>query len=149
MVGGNNEMKKKYVITIIFTISLIICSISAYGLNQTQTVKVNAIENNKETVTNLRAGDFNAELGIRGNERPIIELHGTYHYKGRLIFVKGDEDHRFSGMLRGNVFFIRIQVRDRGLTIYGRCRYGEDNSFAGVWISRGLQNRGWIEGLFD
>lgn len=107
------------------------------------------MQNNQRTVTNLRDGTFFAELGIRGNERPIIELQGTYQSRGRLIFVKGDDDHRFTGMFRGNVFFIRTQLRGRTFTIYGKCRFGEDNSFSGVWISRGLQTRGWIEGLFD
>lgn len=105
--------------------------------------------NNKETVLFRGDGIFNAELGIRGNERPILVLQGTYHSRGRLIFVQGSEDNRFSGVFIGNVFIIRTQLRGRIQTIFGQCRHGEDNSFTGAWISRGLQNRGWIEGTFN
>ena len=107
----------------------------------------NIIENDTH---DLNRGFFEANLGKRGNERPFLNLQGTYHYRGRILIVQGTEDNRFYGLFRGNTFIIRIQIRGRAQTIVGQCRFDENHeAFTGLWGSRILQTRGWIEGSFN
>ena len=96
---------------------------------------------------------FEADLGIRENQRPILSLQGTYNYRGRIIVVKGissNRDSRFYGLFRGNFFIIQTQIRERRQTIFGQCRFDENHEiFSGAWTSRIFQGRGWITGSFN
>jgi hypothetical protein len=130
-------MKQKLIVLGIISIFLITGILSTTATSNTQ---------NEITISNRYT--FEASLEIIRNERPIINLQGSYHYRGRFIIVQGSEDNRFSGIFIGNMFIIRTQLNGRIQTIFGQYRYSEDNSFTGIWSVRFLQNRGWIEGIF-
>jgi hypothetical protein len=103
-------------------------------------------------IENIRSSDrglFECSLSINDNERPFLNLEGTFNTRGRIKIVQGTEENRFNGIFRGNTFMIRTQIRERVQTIIGQCRFNEDNSFAGAWSSRILQNRGVINGAFS
>jgi len=99
-------------------------------------------------------GSFEAELGRRGNNEPLIYLNGSYHSRDRAIIVggtatAGERQWRFKGIFRGNHFIIRTPVSGRVLTILGRCSFDEEHQeFTGVWMGRGIPVRGWITGIF-
>ena len=99
-------------------------------------------------------GTFEAELGRRGNERPIVTLDGTYHTRNRYFIVGGtaktdDQIGRFRGIFSGNHFIIRIPIREDIIFIFGRCRFDEEHqNFRGFWIGRGIPIQGWIRGSF-
>ena len=97
-------------------------------------------------------GLFEAELGRKGSDEPIVFLEGNYESRGRFVIFygvakSGDKEGRFRGGFRGNRFILLIPVRDRSLILIGRCSFDEElGSFSGVWIGRGNPLRGWIEG---
>lgn len=99
-------------------------------------------------------GAFEAELGRRGNERPLAILGGTYHTRKRYFIIGGTAqtgDHlgRFKGIFIGNHFIIRTSIRGKIISIFGRCRFDENHQmFRGLWIGRGIPVRGWITGAF-
>ncbi len=103
---------------------------------------------------NTNKGQFEAELGRRGNHRPFLFLNGSYHTRNRYIVVKGTAQvgihlGRYNGIFNGNRFIIRTIIENRIFTVYGRCRY--DNryqTFTGIWMGRGIPLRGWITGTF-
>ena len=106
----------------------------------------------KEIVIYQKDGIFTASLGIKGNKRPLLNLEGTYHRRGRSIIIQGREDNRFSGAFRGGNFIIRTQLRGeaRAQIVYGLTRFDENyNSFTGIWSSRGLSSGNWISGSFN
>ena len=104
----------------------------------------------KKAITNQ--GLFEAELGRRGNDEILISLDGTYQARGRFIVVGGtasswDKEGRFRGGFRGNHIVIKLPIRSRPVTIFGRCSFDEDRySFQGLWLGRGIPIRGWITG---
>lgn len=106
---------------------------------------------NKEILTQ---GGFEAQLGLRRNDRPTYNLNGDYNIRGRIRIVSGlctssDIEGRFQGIFFGNLFFIKIPVRGGTQTIFGRIKIDDDHStFIGSWNSRGIDNQGWISGEF-
>jgi hypothetical protein len=130
-------MNKK--IIIIFIIGIIICG----GLTSASKSDIfNDIEPSNR-------GFFEANLGIKDDDRPFLNLQGTFNTRGRVKIVKGTEEHRFTGLFHANIFIIQTQIRGRIQTIIGQCRYDQDNSFSGIWSTRFLRNRGWIDGDFS
>jgi len=99
-------------------------------------------------------GTFEAELGRRGNERPIVTLNGSYHTRNRFFIIRGtaiagDHLRRFKGIFSSNYFIIRIPIRGSMFTIVGKCRFdSEQQTFVGIWIGRGIPVRGWIKGTY-
>lgn len=99
-------------------------------------------------------GTFEAELGRRGNERPIVTIDGTYHTRNRYILIggtakTGDYLWRFKGIFVGNHFIIRLSIREKIISIFGRCSFDESHQmFRGLWIGRGTPVQGWITGTF-
>ena len=99
-------------------------------------------------------GEYLAKFGKRGNQRPIVYLNGSYHTRDRYFFVNGTvqtENHlgRIKGLFKGNHFIIRATIRNRVLTIIGRCSFDEEHQhFRGFWVGRGIPIRGWISGTF-
>jgi hypothetical protein len=99
-------------------------------------------------------GDFNAELGRRENDRPIISLDGSFHTRTRYFIVSGtaetqNNSGRFKGIFTGNNFLMRLTVRGSQITLIGKCRFDDEHQeFAGIWIGRGIPLRGWITGTF-
>lgn len=96
-------------------------------------------------------GIFEAELGRRGSDEPIVTLEGKYQFRERFVVfggtaTSGDREGRFRGGLRGNNFVIKIPIIGRTLTIFGRINLDDDNMFQGVWLGRGIPARGWITG---
>jgi len=99
-------------------------------------------------------GDFSAELGRRGNDRPIINLDGTFHARARYFIARGTaeiQEHsgRFKGIFAVNNFFIRMSVGEGQITFMGKYRFDDEHQeFNGIWIGRGRPFRGWITGIF-
>ncbi len=99
-------------------------------------------------------GGFSGELGQRGNDRPIINLDGTFHTRARYFIVRGTtetQEHsgRFKGIFAVNNFFIRMSVEGGQITLVGKCRFDDDHQeFNGIWVGRGRPFRGWITGIF-
>ena len=99
-------------------------------------------------------GTIDAELGRRGNERPIVFLNGSYHTRNRYLIVGGTaktDDHlgRFRGIFSGNRFIIRINFGGSIFTLVGKCRFDRENqTFIGAWVGRSFPIRGWIIGTY-
>jgi len=102
----------------------------------------------------LNRGGFEAQLGLRRDDRPASYLDGSYNMRGRIRVVRGtfstsDIEGRFLGTFFGNTFFMKIPVRSGTQTIFGRIRVSDDYStFSGSWSSRGIDIQGWISGEF-
>ena len=102
----------------------------------------------------LNQGKFEAKLGLKRNLRPSFYLEGSFNIRGRIRVVRGtitssDMEGRFLGTFFGNVFFMKIPVRDGTQTIFGRIRVNDNYStFSGIWNCRGINSGGWISGDF-
>ena len=102
----------------------------------------------------LNPGGFEAQLGLRRNDRPTSHLEGSFNMRGRIRVVSGtistsDLEGRFQATFIGNTFFMKIPVRGGTQTMFGRIRVSDDYStFSGSWISRGIDSQGWISGEF-
>ena len=101
-------------------------------------------------------GSLTAELGIRGNEQPIIVLFGDFReVRGRQVLygtvthVRSDRTTRFQGMFARNHFVIQAGVRNQISNVIGRISsYDEEtNEYHGNWfgfmVGQGRAN-GWI-----
>ena len=134
-------MKRKIVI-----IGIIFSLISIGYITAAQQIKIN------DNV--LNRGGFEAQLGLRRNDRPTSFLDGSYNMRGRIRVVRGtfsssDIEGSFLGTFYGNTFFMKIPVRGSTQTIFGRIRVIDDYStFSGSWSSRGIDIQGWISGNF-
>jgi len=99
-------------------------------------------------------GNFEAEIGINGNDEPIINLDGNYRTRWRFITVNGiasngDNQVRFQGFFRGSYFVLQVPIRGNIVNIIGRCRFDTDKQeFSGQWSARDTCLRGWIQGTF-
>ncbi len=99
-------------------------------------------------------GNFEAGIGINGNDEPIINLDGNYRTRWRFITVNGiasngDNQVRFQGFFRGSYFILQVPIRGNIVNIIGRCRFDTDKQeFSGQWGDRGTRLRGWIQGSF-
>lgn len=101
-------------------------------------------------------GSFTAEMGLRGNEQPIIVLSGDFReIRGRQVLygtvthVRSDRTTRFQGMFARNHFVIQAGVRNQIINVIGRISsYDEEtNEYHGNWfgfmVGQGRTN-GWI-----
>ena len=97
-------------------------------------------------------GDFNAELGKKGSQRPFIVLDGSYLTRNRFVVVSGtaevgERSGRFRGIFTDDHFLIKFSFR--GCVIIGRCRFDDQHQdFKGIWIERSIPFRGWVTGVF-
>ena len=99
-------------------------------------------------------GTIYADLGRRGNERPIVTLNGSYHTRNRYFIIggtakAGENFGRFRGIFSNNRFVIRLYIGGNIFTIVGKCRFDKETQmFRGIWIGRGIPIRGWITGSY-
>lgn len=104
-------------------------------------------------------GTFQAELGIRDNNTPVIELDGSFRdFRGRHVLTGdispsgSEKSARFQGLLTRNFFMIQTAYRNHIVNVIGRIySYDEDqDEFQGVWkgfiLGHG-RTSGWI--VFD
>jgi hypothetical protein len=101
----------------------------------------------------LNSGDFEAEIGIRGDDEPVVSLDGIYQSRWRCMVLhgvatNGEHQGRFQGFFRGAFFVLQAPFRGNIMNIMGRCCFTEDQGFTGQWRTRGNHLRGWIEGSF-
>jgi hypothetical protein len=101
-------------------------------------------------------GSFNAEIGLRDNEQPIIVLSGDFReirdrqvLYGTVTHVRSDRTTRFQGLFARNHFVIQAGVRNQIINVIGRISlYDEEtNEYHGNWfgfmVGQGRTN-GWI-----
>jgi hypothetical protein len=127
---------------------MIIC-ISLVCILLSTTFSVGGISNNRPL-----HGTFHAELGIKDNTDPVIELDGLYKdFRGRHLLTGSishlDSDRliRFQGMITRNIFLIQTGYRNHIVNVIGKfVSYDEgDGEYRGLW--RGFANGyGWTTG---
>lgn len=116
--------------------------------------QLSAMNNLRKTNDIGEQGIFEAELGRRANDEPVISINGNYQVKDRFTVIygtatSGEKEGPFRGAFKGNHFVIRIPIRGRAITMIGRFNFNEDgNTFQGMWISRPVHIKGWITGTF-
>jgi hypothetical protein len=109
----------------------------------------------KTRLFGFQQGDFEAQIGLRGNERPFATLDGQYRSRGRFVVFSGTVDTgenqgRFQGLFRGNLILIQIPARGRIINLFGRVSFDQRNTnFEGFWRARGFNAGGWITGLIN
>ena len=98
----------------------------------------------------IQQGNFEAQIGFRGEERPFATLDGQYQSRWRFVTFSGtastdDAQGRFQGMFRGNFIIIQMPVREKTVTVFARVSFDQRN-FEGNWRARGYRVGGWITG---
>ncbi len=102
-------------------------------------------------ILNINRGEFSAEIGFNEDEETKVYLDGNYRVRMRFILVygtatNGEDQVRFHGLFRGNLFILQIPFRGRIVNIIGRCNIDENREFSGRWTIRGTGINGWIQG---
>lgn len=103
------------------------------------------------------SGSFQAEIGLRNNEEPIVFLDGNYRNIRRVKIINGvatdnnQRQFRFQGIQHGRYLLLQIPIQGRIINIFSRISIDNNNNeFTGQWKTRGINRlSGWIEGSFS
>ena len=143
-------MKRNLMVAGIFSLLVLSTSIISGAAIVKQT-KSNPVEDR---------GGFQAELGLRGADNPLITMDGNYKdfRRGHIIFgsinhVDSDQSTRFQGFTTRTRFIIQTAIRGSIINIIGNFdSYDEaTQAFSGIWagmIAGQGRTRGWITAQF-